>query len=768
MKLLIVESPGKIKKLKSFLDKDWEVVASVGHFRDLPVKDYGLQSPDFKPVYTVSENKKSVVDKLKAALRKADDIYLASDPDREGEAIAWHLKDHFGLKHYKRVTYTAITREDVLAGIEAYRDIDMNLVHAQEARRGLDRLVGFNVSFPLGQIVGVSTASAGRVQSPAVRIIVDREREIRAFKSTTHFGVETVFEQEEGEAWKAVWLPKEGFLEDGQEYILDKALAESVAGLRSFKVLSFEEKEAKSAPPAPFTTSTLQQAASNALKFTPKRTMDLAQKLYEGGHITYMRTDSPNLSDAALKEIRAYAEEKGLPLSDKPRSWKSKAGAQEAHEAIRPTHIEAEEVELEQGSGMDARFVADAAALYKLIRVRTLACQLADAIYSVRVVRLEAPLEDKHALFEARGRTLVSPGWTILTARAPEEEDEEDPRNPIPVLREGGEVTASDAKVVTRKTKPKSRFKQASLIKELEKRGIGRPATYASILDNIMSRAYLKEEKGFLVPTALGEKIVDALKPQFSFLDLDFTRYMESALDDVAEGKITYASCMRSFHDTLMAELATFRSDNALPCPKCGDKEHFRLYSNKDGSSRWWCRACETSFDNENGKPGRERVKPAVTDFACEQCGKPLNHIKTEKYDFFACSAPREACGATYDNVDGKPVSKELRGQTEFTCEKCGKPLKHIKTSKYDFFACTADKEECGATYNNVDGKPVARKSREVTEYTCKKCGKPLTLFEGTGKNGKPYKKFNCTGFPRCKQFYWGKDDGTPNFEAAG
>ena len=266
----------------------------------------------------------------------------------------------------------------------------------------------------------------------------------------------------------------------------------------------------------------------------------------------------------------------------------------------------------------------------------------------------------------------------------------------------------------------------------------------------------------------MGEKIVDVLKPQFSFLDLDFTRHMESSLDDVADGKLTYASCMRSFHDTLMTELATFRSDNAQPCPKCGDKEQFRLYSNKDGSSRWWCKACESSFDNEKGKPGRERVKPAVTDFVCEKCGQPLKHIKTEKYDFFACSAPKDACGTTYDNVDGRPVSKDMRGQTEFTCEKCGKPLKHIKTSKYDFFACTADKYECGATYNNVDGKPVARKPREVTDFMCKKCGKPLTLFEGTGKNGKPYKKFNCTGFPKCKQFYWGKEDGTPNFEAAG
>lgn len=715
-KLLIVESPGKIKKLKSFLDNDWEVMASVGHVRDLPFKNYGLCPPDFKPVYEVTEDKKSVVEKLRTAVKKADEVYLASDPDREGEAIAWHLKDLLGLSSYKRVTYTAITKEDVLAGIEAYRDIDMNLVHAQEARRGLDRLVGFKVSAPLSEIVGTFGLSAGRVQSPAVRIIVDREREIRAFVSTTHFGVELSFTPKEGEPWKAQWLPKEGFLEEGEEYVLDKELAERVAAIRALSVLSFEEKEAKTSPPAPFTTSTLQQAASNALKLAPKRTMDLAQKLYEGGHITYMRTDSPNLSESAIKEIREFAEGKGLPLSDKPRTWKSKAGAQEAHEAIRPTHIEVEEVTLDL-EGVDKRFVDDAAALYKLIRLRALACQLADALFSVRVVRVQADLDDKKAIFEGRGRTLVSPGWLSVSGKAAEEDEEEEPTNPIPVLENGASIEAGDGRLLTKKTKPKSRFKQASLIKELEKRGIGRPATYAAILDNIMSRQYLKEEKGYLVPTPLGEKLVDALKPSFSFLDLDFTKGMEDALDDIACGKNTFASCMRKFHETLVNELDAFKRENAQACPKCGDKENFRhMYSKKDGYDYWRCKACESSFVNDGGRPGAEKAKPVETEFACEKCGKPLKHIKTEKYDFFACSAP---------------------------------------------------KEECGATYDNVDGKPVAKKPREVTEFNCPKCGKPLTLFEGTSKAGKPYKKFNCTGYPKCKESYWGKDDGTPDFDGA-
>ena len=252
----------------------------------------------------------------------------------------------------------------------------------------------------------------------------------------------------------------------------------------------------------------------------------------------------------------------------------------------------------------------------------------------------------------------------------------------------------------------------------MEKRGIGRPATYAAILENITSRDYLREEKGCLVPTPRGEKLVDALQPCFSFLDLDFTRSMEDALDDVASGKLTYAACLGTMYDKLSSELTVFQEKHVVPCPECGDREQFgHLYSREKGYNYWRCKACGASFADAQGRPGAKREKPAQTEFPCDTCGKPLNHVKGEK-----------------------------NGRT------------------YDFFSCL-DKA-CGATYDNVDGKPVARKPREVTEHKCAKCGKPLTLYEGIGKqSGKPYKKFNCTGYPKCRQSYWVKEDGTPDFE---
>ena len=320
-KLLIVESPGKVKKLQGFLGPDWMVAASVGHVRDLPVKEMGIAAPDFVLQYVPTDRGKDVLAKLAALVKKSDGVFLATDPDREGEAIAWHLADALKLKGFQRVTYSEITEKAVRAALAAPRSLDMALVKAQEARRALDRLCGYLVSGPLSSASGAKL-SAGRVQSPALRLVVEREREIKGFHSVTHYGAELAFAQVDNitDGWKAAWNLKT-FLPEGQEYLLDKALAEKAAAIRSLTVLDCVEKESKSAPPAPFTTSSLQQAASNALKFPPKRTMELAQKLYEAGAITYMRTDSPNLSQEAIEAIRALAEEKGWPLPDAPRAW---------------------------------------------------------------------------------------------------------------------------------------------------------------------------------------------------------------------------------------------------------------------------------------------------------------------------------------------------------------------------------------------------------------------------------------------------------------
>ena len=515
-KLLILESPGKVKKVQEILGPGWKVAASVGHVRDLPVKEMGVAAPDFKPQYIPTDRGKEVLSRLAGMVKNAEAVYLATDPDREGEAIAWHLQDALKLKDARRVTYAEITEKAIKAALDAPRSIDMALVAAQEGRRVLDRFCGYMVSGPLSNVAG-QKISAGRVQSPAVRLVVEREREIQDFRSTTHYGVELTFENVDNitDGWKAVWQAKP-WLSDGQEYLLDKTLADKAAALRSLDVLDCKESESRSAPPAPFTTSSLQQAASNALKFTPKQTMQLAQKLYEGGHITYMRTDSPNLSQDAVNAIRVFCEGQGWPLVEKPRTWKSKEGAQEAHEAIRPTHIEVEEA----GETVDEK------ALYRLIRLRSLASQLEDAVYAVRILQLGADLDGKQALFEAKGRTLLSSGWKILTAEDAATEDAEDsaePENPVPAMKPGTRPTALSGAVLTKKTKPAPRFTEASLVRELERCGIGRPSTYAAILDTIMSRGYVKTEKRFLVPTPLGVMVVDRLCWHFAFMDYEFT-----------------------------------------------------------------------------------------------------------------------------------------------------------------------------------------------------------------------------------------------------
>ncbi len=715
MKLLIVESPGKIKKLQAILGSQWLVAASFGHIRDLPVKTIGVEAPSFVPQYQPTDKGKDVIKRLQELVKKVDEVYLATDPDREGEAIAWHLEDALNLKNPKRVSYTSITEKEVLESINNARSIDMNLVKAQEARRVLDRLCGYMVS-PIISNAFAEKLSAGRVQSPAVSIISAREKAIRSFVSTTHYGVEAIFEAVENiqDGWKAIWKT-ENFLEENQEYILDKKLAENIAKLKTFSITDFSETEAKQAPPAPFTTSSLQQASSNALKFSPKKTMEVAQKLYEAGHITYMRTDSPNLSDEAIQEIRAYCTQNALDFVESPRTWKTKGNAQEAHEAIRPTHIEAEEIE---GS-------ADEKVLYELIRLRVLACQLKEAVFSVRKMTLEADFEGKKAIFEAQGRTLIEKGWKNLfendSALADEEEDSQEMNNPIPQLKADNLLSSVSSEVKTKKTKPPTRYTQASLVRELEKQGIGRPATYASILDNILQRGYITEEKRKLHATALGEKLIDGMTGNFSFLDLKFTKNMEDGLDDIGEGKMQYIDIIKENHSKLQEEVEVFQKANAIPCPSCNSY----------------------NFKHLKGKSKEGKA-----------------------YDFFKC----EACEEVFSNEGGMPVKKEKKEipLTDFDCEKCGHKLKHIQGSKngnsYDFFSCSNAK--CNTNYDNVDGTPTKQAAKEntgnKTKFKCKKCKK--ALLEKPTKNGGIW--FACSGYPDCKERYWANEDNTPKFEA--
>jgi DNA topoisomerase-1 len=583
MKLLIVESPGKVKKIQGFLGPEWKVAASVGHVRDMPVKRMGVAAPDFTPEYEATERGADVLKRLAALVKTADAVYLATDPDREGEAIAWHLAEALKLKNPRRVTYTEITESAVKAAVNGPRGIDMALVKAQEARRVLDRFCGYLASGPVSRVAG-QKMSAGRVQSPATRLIVERERAIQAFVSTTHYGAELAFAGVDNitDGWKAQWLVKE-WLPGGEEFQRDKALADKMAALRVLDVLDCKEGESRSAPPPPFTTSSLQQAANTALKYSAKKTMELAQALYESGAITYHRTDSPNLSTEAVEAIRAYCSEQGWPVPATLRTWKAKGNAQEAHEAIRCTHIEME----------SAGETEEQKALYALIRLRALASQMEDAVYSVIALRLGADLDGKQAVFEARGRKLTAQGWKVLAAD--QEEDNEDAakegNNPVPAMKAGSKATALSGRLLTKKTTPPARYTEASLVAELEKRGIGRPSTYAAILETIKTREYVKIEKNRFVPTPLGVLLMDSLQGNFSFCEYDFTEKLEQALDDIAEGKAGYNAVLAPAYQTLMDEVQAFQRATGKICPTCGKAMIRRVGKGKNGKPYdfWGC-----------------------------------------------------------------------------------------------------------------------------------------------------------------------------------
>jgi DNA topoisomerase-1 len=504
MKLFIVESPGKVKKIQGFLGPDWKVTASVGHVRDLPHNEIGVYPPKFEPQYVPTERGQKVIDDLKKLTAKSSGVYLATDPDREGEAIAWHLQEALNLRDSNRVTYTEITESAVKKALDSTRKIDLNLVKAQEARRVLDRLVGYNVSPVVASVAG-KVLSAGRVQTPSLKLVVERELAIKNFKQTTHFGVELSFDTIPvvTDGWRAIWNPK-NWLSEGQTYFLDRAIAEKIAEIKALTVAFYSEGEAKQAPPAPFTTSSLQQAASNVLKIDPKETMALAQKLYESGHITYMRTDSPNLSEESIADIRSLASKNDWPVPPNPRVWKSKEGAQGAHEAIRPTHFEAD----------TAGDSEKESTLYNLIRVRAIASQLEDTVFTTVKATLVSDLDGEEVIFDAKGRKLISPGWKALVSDdqaddSSKDKDKEELDNPIPKLREGSSVNPTAGEVKTKKTAPPARYTQASLIRELEKRGIGRPSTYATIMDNIVTRGYIHANpKRQLEATELGTEVI--------------------------------------------------------------------------------------------------------------------------------------------------------------------------------------------------------------------------------------------------------------------
>ena len=663
MKLMIIESPGKIPKLKAILGDGWQIAASVGHVRDLPKKAMGVEPPDFKPQYELIERGVAVIAKLKALAKQADAVYLATDPDREGESISWHLQQCLRLDNPLRVTFNEITPTAVKAALNNPRTIDVKRVAAQEARRVLDRLVGYMVSPELSRQTG-ERLSAGRVQSPAVFLVVERERQIQSFKVTNHFGVQLFFACAKNQSepardsaqseYSAEWLTKPKFVTADPPYFMDRAFAMAVAEVKTVVVLSFGQTEATRSPPAPFTTSTLQQAASVTLGLDPKTTMESAQKLYEQGHITYHRTDNPNVSDESLADIYAVAVKMGLDMAERPRKFKAPEGAQEGHPAITPTHWEI--VEVGETAGQRA--------LYAMIRLRAIACQLADARYAVRAARFESAVEKMAGMtveFEAKGRTLVDGGWlNLLDGDQADESKSDEPANPIPDLAPGQTLSVAHGTLLEKKTQPPSRYTQASLIRKLESEGVGRPSTYAAILDNIIGRAYVKTQKKALVPTETGCLVSDSLAGNFKFIELGYTRQVEQDLDRIASGEAGYKATIQTVHANLTRDIAALNLSVAPkhPCPACGKPLH--RMKGKDGYF-WGCTAypeCKATLPDDEGEPGTAKKPMELSSFLCKTCNRPLIHkIKAGQggYDFWGCSGFKEGCKQSYKNLNGKP-----------------------------------------------------------------------------------------------------------------
>jgi len=548
-KLLIVESPGKIRKLTALLPDGWRVEASGGHVRDLPEGELGIALNDgqFSLHYRILKTKATFLHRLRKAIQAADEVYLASDPDREGEAIAWHLTACFAAelkgKRVQRVTFSAITPSALQAALAAPRPIDMALVEAQQTRRTVDRLVGYLLS-PLACKALDAHVSAGRVQSVALRFVVEREREIRAFTPTPYwtFGMLLTAEGNPFHAALATVQQK-----PAGRFTTQAAVDKLAAGLQDavFWVDQVATRDVSRRPPPPFTTSTLQQAASKALGWSPDLTMQVAQKLYEAGHITYMRTDSVTVAPEAQHDALVYITRTYGPTyaPGLPQVYVTKnASAQEAHEAIRPTHLE--QAELPDGE-------TKAATLYALIRNRFLASQMADARYhalKVNVLAGKAHGQPYPLTFEARGRSLTFDGWLKAYREALDEGEPAEEGTPLPPLVAQQLLSFTAWAVQAQTTKAPARYTEASLIQTLEARGIGRPSTFASMVKLLKDKDYAKLEHKRLVPTAQGEKLLDFLLAHFAALfDYAYTARLEESLDQVATHNVTRLAVLRAF-----------------------------------------------------------------------------------------------------------------------------------------------------------------------------------------------------------------------------
>ncbi len=654
--LVIVESPAKARTIQKFLGRDYSVDASMGHVRDLPKSELGVDlEHDFSPKYVIPRDKRSVVKELKERAKAAQAIYLATDPDREGEAIAWHLATAIAAdsKPIRRIEFHEITKEAIQRAVKAPRQIDMKRVDAQQARRVLDRLVGYNLSPLLWKKVRRGL-SAGRVQSVAVRLVVEREREIENFNPVEYWTVEAELAKKLAKAgrgkpstFRASLVqalgkkPELANREDSQRVLTDLEGA-------TYRVADVRVKEQSRTPAPPFTTSTLQQEAGRKLGFTAKRTMAVAQQLYEGldvgseggvGLITYMRTDSTQIAESAIHEVRRFIEERYGPenLPEGPRVYRTKSKlAQEAHEAIRPTSVFRDPAKVKQ------HLTSEQFKLYDLIWKRFVACQMASVRYEVTTVDVGARGTQSKGdyLFRATGSLVVFPGFLSLYREGrDDEEQDEDAQKPLPELSQGEDLQLLRLLSDQHFTQPPPRYSEATLVKALEEKGIGRPSTYAPTLSTIQERGYVERVEKRLRPTELGRIVNDLLVENFpEVIDVDFTANMEEKLDEVASGDRPWVPVIREFYQPFHQDLE-----------KAGESIE------------------------------RVKMEPEPTDELCEKCGRPMV-IRMGRYGkFMGCSGFPECRNA-------KPLLKKIG----VACPECAADLVERQTkTRRTFYGCS-------------------------------------------------------------------------------
>lgn len=730
MKLLIVESPSKAKTIEKYLEgssseEKFTVRASVGHIRDLPKSNKTAIDIEggFVPHYEISKGKEKVVSELRGLAEKANSILLATDPDREGEAIAWHIEtllneDKKVKAPIERVTFHEITKEAITEALQHPRAIDTHLRQAQEARRVLDRLVGYDLSGLIWKKVRYGL-SAGRVQSPALRIIMEREREIRAFVPEKYWRILGLFETKKGDK-----LSLECSEEPRDEKLVEKILTEGKKGV--WLVKGVKESEQKRSPRAPFTTSTLQQTASSRLGYSPSRTMQIAQKLYEAGHITYMRTDSTNLSAVAQAQIVSFVQKKYGKEYAEGRIYKTKSkNAQEAHEAIRPTHIENM---IAGGEDQDR--------LYRLIWERAISSQMTDAkllktkitanLAEVRLPQSGGSPTSAIPDFSAVGSRLLFPGWLKVDSDARGDDVE------LPLCVAGEKLKLLDLTSEEKFTEPPGRYSEAGLVKELEARGIGRPSTYASIMRTIEERGYVNKEGKTLFPTDVGEVVSDFLEKHFmNYISDSFTAEMEDELDEISRGEREYEKTLRDFYGPFLKEVkskeklekATNLGDapENIKCPKCGSSMIIKL---SRGGKFYSC-SKYPDCDGALMQDGTELKGPEETGEPCPECGKKEGKKEKKGGDGKLVIRERRDGTGTFISCSRYPKCKfiksdeadEAKKRTGVMCPTCKTGDMSERRGRFGIFYSCSNYPKCKFA---IKAKPTGR--------TCGECGSLMML----------------------------------------